>query len=368
MKNKSVCLLLIATLLIVACAVDVDMAEPTIEYPEFNPTPYEIVVPDDYPLAPNPADNPTTVEGIDLGRKLFYDPILSIDNSMACASCHLQENAFAEPLDVSFGVNNQKGTRNAMNLFNLAYMNQLTWGGSASSLEEQALEPVPNPIELDLPWDEAIEKLEESELYPPLFHSAFGETEITPELTTKAIAQFLRTIVSFSSKYDMILQGGFGVQFTDLEFDGRDIFFNENGIPGEAECIHCHGGSLFTDNMFHNNGLDEVASAADFTDIGLGATTMVLSDYGKFKTPTLRNIELTAPYMHDGRFATLEEVIDHYSTGVKNSPSLDPLIASPHTNLITLNFSEHEKNALVAFLKTLTDTVLINNEAYSNPF
>jgi len=365
--KKTVCVILFGALLIAACAVDVNLV-PEIDLPEFNPTPLAIEVPADYPVVPVPSDNPTTVEGVDLGRKLFYDNILSVDNTMACASCHLQSNGFAEPLKVSVGVEEQEGTRNAMNLFNLAYMNRLTWDGTAASLEEQALEPVRNPLELNLEWDQAIVKLEESELYPPLFHSAFGSSEITPDLTTKAIAQFLRTIVSFSSKYDLILQGGFGLQFTEAEFDGRDLFFNENGIPGEAECIHCHGGILFTDNAFHNNGLDELVSTGDFSDIGLGAITNTLSDNGKFKSPTLRNIELTAPYMHDGRFATLEEVIDHYSEGVKNSPSLDPLIASPHTNGITLNFNQDEKDGLIAFLKTLTDTVFINNEAYSNPF
>lgn len=331
-------------------------------------TPYTIEVPLDYPSPTQSDTNPTTEEGIALGRRLFYDPILSRDSSQACASCHLQEKAFSEDLAVSIGVEGEMGTRNAMNLFNLAYMNRLTWDGLAGSLEDQAREPVPNPLEQNIPWPEALVRLNAHPVYPEMFWDAFGSEEANIDLSTKAIAQFLRTIVSFTSKYDLAIIPGNGVNLSELEIDGLTLFNNENGIPGEAECIHCHGGILFTDNMFHNNGLDDASDPNDFDDIGLGGITNVLAEYGMFKTPTLRNIELTAPYMHDGRFATLEEVIDHYSSGIKNSPSLDPLIGSPFTNGVNINFTDDEKAGLIAFLKTLTDTVMINNEAYSSPF
>ncbi|MGB0839884.1 MAG: cytochrome-c peroxidase [Chitinophagales bacterium] len=337
-----------------------------------NPTAYEFNIP---PYMPNiqgyiPSDKPVTVEGVALGKKLFHDPILSIDYSMACASCHNQELAFTDDGEAfSTGVDGSIGTRNAMPLFNLAYHLQgLFWDGAAASLEEQALEPVPNPHEMNLPWEDAIARLMVAEDYRILFYEALGVTTITPEDVADALAQFERTLVSTTSKYDLALTPGSGIFLNDLEDTGRELFILE-ATAGGADCFHCHGdpGQLFTDNTFHNNGLDTAFDCADFEDKGLGGVTGDCNDNGKFKTPSLRNIALTAPYMHDGRFATLEEVIDHYSEGIHPSATLDPIIASKFgdgEDEFGLGLNDAKKEALIAFLHTLTDTAFINNPEF----
>ncbi len=320
----------------------------------FDPTPYLIEIPKGFPDMIIPDDNPMTVEGLELGKKLFYDPILSADNTQSCGSCHAQEFAFTDNgKRFSEGIDGSIGTRNSMNLINAAWMPDLFWDGRSSNLEEQALEPVPNPIEMHLEWIEAMKKLNNHDDYPDMFFKAFGTRDIDSMLVVKAIAQFERTMISSDSKWDKYLNGE--ATLSQSETKGFEIFFTEKG-----DCFHCHGTILFTDNLFHNNGLDSV-----FSDHGLAEVTANPNDIGKFRAPTLRNVFFTAPYMHDGRFETIEEVIDQYSEGVKWSPTIDPLMKQVGQGGIRLN--EEDKLNLIAFLKVLTDSTFVNNPDFSNP-
>ncbi len=300
-----------------------------------------------------PEDNPLTEEGIALGQKLFFDPILSANNTQACADCHRAPNAFTDPRQFSVGIDGSVGTRNSMPLFNLAwnYGEKFFWDGRANSLEEQILDPVTNPIEMANTWPNAVSALESDAMYPQLFEEAFGVTTIDSTLVTKAIAQFLRTLVSSNSKFDRYLLGE--VELTPSEENGLAIFLDEQ----RGDCFHCHGNPfnpLWTDNIFHNNGLDEF-----FEDRGLGRVTGDPRDDGKFKTPSLRNLAYTAPYMHDGRFETLDDVINHYSEGLVYSETIDPLMKKVGEGGVQL--SESDKADLKAFLLSLSDPSFINN-------
>ena len=303
--------------------------------------PYELVVPTGFPAPEIPPDNPLTIEGIALGERLFADPILSVDSTTACASCHLPAHAFSDPRPLSQGVGGLT-SRNSMPLFNLLWSPSFFWDGRAASLEDQALEPVQTPVEMGEDWDRVVAKLERHPEYPALFARAFGDAPINRQLVVQAIAQFERTLISADSKYDRWLAGQ--AEFTPQEERGFILFHTEEG-----DCFHCHVSPLFTDNEFHNNGLD-----LDPPDEGLAALTGKRFDRGKFKTPTLRNIEYTAPYMHDGRFQTLEEVVEHYDSGFHRIVLTDPLLlVRPNLDLIPA-----DKRALVAFLKTLSDPQL----------
>lgn len=314
-----------------------------------SPSPYEYVIPPGFPTNVNiPNDNPMTIEGVALGKKLFYDPILSGDNTQSCGSCHAQANGFSDENQFSEGIDGLLGDRNSPTIINAIWTPSFFWDGRAATLEEQALGPVPNPIEMHLEWTEAVIKLQANEEYPSLFEKAFETKSISKELVAKAIAQFERTLISANSRYDKWINGGDSL--SAAEERGYNIFFSEKG-----DCFHCHGGVLFTDNVFHNNGLD-----ANPVDIGLGKITENFNDNGKFKTPTLRNIEFSAPYMHDGRFATLEEVVEFYNTGTKFSNTIDPLIVFQG-----LQLTAQEKSDLVAFMKSLTDTEFLNNPNFS---
>ncbi len=300
-----------------------------------------------------PANNPLTEEGVALGEKLFFDPILSGNNTQACADCHNPQNAFTDEARFSDGINGNLGNRNSMPLFNLAwnYDNRFFWDGRVFSLEHQALEPVINPDEMNTTWPSVVSKLKADSEYPTLFKRAFGASEIDSVMVTKAIAQFERTLISADSKFDRYLnETG---TLTPEELNGLNVFMDET----RGDCFHCHGNPkspLWTDNSFHNNGLDET-----FTDLGLGKVTGDPSDNGKFKTPSLRNLAFTAPYMHDGRFATLEEVIDHYSEGLKNSATIDPLMKKVGQGGVQL--SDKDKTDLKAFLLSLSDGNFVNS-------
>lgn len=320
-----------------------------------DPTPYDLVIPEGFPDMEIPEDNPMTEEGVALGRMLFYDPILSADNTQSCASCHAQEFGFTDNgRQFSVGIDGIAGTRNSMPIINAGWMPSLFWDGSRVSLEDQAFEPIPNPIEMHQSWPEAVNKLKADPDYPDLFFDAFGTREIDSFLVVKAIAQFERILISSNSKWDRYLRGE--VQLTQAESKGFEIFFTEKG-----DCFHCHTTILFTDQIFHNNGLD-----ATHTDQGLFDVTGNANDIGKFKTPTLRNLDYTGPYMHDGRFETLEEVIDFYSHGVQFSPTIDPLMKQVQQGGIQL--TDDEKESLLAFLKTLNDPSFIENPEFSDPF
>lgn len=320
----------------------------------WNPTAYELIVPQGFPDILIPDENPMTEEGVALGRRLFYDPILSADDSQSCASCHIQSHGFAESSRFSTGVDGITGKRNAMALINAPWFRSLNWDGSAASLENQAFEPVTNPIEMHNTWPNAVEKLKAHSHYPDLFFDAFGTTDFDSTHVVKALAQFERTLISSNSKWDRYLRGE--VQLSQSESRGFEVFFSEKG-----DCFHCHSTILFTNNEFHNNGLNSV-----FADSGLFNVTGNPNDIGRFRTPTLRNVVFTAPYMHDGRFETLEEVIDFYSEGLQYSPTIDPLMKNVDEGGVRL--TEEEKFNLLAFIKTLTDSSFVNNPAFANPF
>jgi cytochrome c peroxidase len=330
-------------------------------------TPYTLDIPSHFPQMPIPDDNPMTVEGVELGRHLFYEKKLSRDNTISCASCHFQEHGFSDPSQFSVGVDGAVGDRQSMALVNLGWQTSFFWDGRAGTLEEQILEPIPNPVEMHQEWPDAIQKLVNDEKYPKMFARAFGETGISKEKVTKAIAQFLRTMISGQSKYDVMykFQNGLALtpheqqiweNITVEEWAGMDIFFSLSG----GDCLHCHDGPLMHVNIFSNNGLDMT-----FADEGRYLVTGNQNDKGRFKVPTLRNIELTAPYMHDGRFNTLDEVILHYSFGVVNSPTIDPMMEFAHQGGVQLDLQERE--LLKTFLKTFTDHTFISNPKFAPP-
>jgi len=318
-----------------------------------NPIPYVITIPPGFPTVLNtPADNPLTVEGIALGKKLFYDPILSGDNTMSCASCHAQAFNFSDHnKQFSKGITGAIGTRNAPALINLIWEPYFFWDGRAATIEEQVLSPVANPIEMHLSWTTAVAKVQSNAEYPDLFNKAFQTTTVTQDLITKAIAQFERTFISANSRFDRWVLNIDTLSASEKR--GYDIFYTEKG-----DCFHCHTTKLFTDNLFHNNALDAFPN-----DSGRAKVTRNSNDVGKFKTPTLRNIAYSAPYMHDGRFATLEEVIDFYSSGLQFSATVDPFMKKVNSGGVQLD--AQSKQDLINFLKTLGDPEYISNTAYS---
>lgn len=328
----------------------------------YTPVPYELKIPKlfaDKLIAPIiPADNTLTEEGVALGKRLFSDKILSGNGTQSCAHCHRQQEAFSHSAQFSEGANGSLGNRNSMPLFNLAWNfdERFAWDGKEFGLENQAIEPITNPIEMHGDLKQITKKLNEHDRYPALFQQAFGTATISTDLITKALAQFERTIISASSKFDKYLLGE--ATLTPEEQNGFNVFMDE----AKGDCFHCHGSNnnpLWTDNQFHNNGLD-----SNFSDLGLGAVTGDPKDNGKFKTPSLRNLTFTAPYMHDGRFNTLEEVIDFYSEGLKNSATIDPLMKKVNEGGVGL--SVQDKADLKAFLLTLTDEEFIKNPAFKN--
>lgn len=327
------------------------------------PTPSPLKIPklfEDNILNPViPINNLQTVEGIALGKKLFFDPILSGNNTQACADCHAPENAFTDSSRFSDGIDGVLGKRNSMPLFNLAwnYDEKFFWDGGVFSLEHQAFIPVSDPTEMKSSWTQLEQELQNHPQYPNLFQKAFGTLTIDSTLVTKAIAQFERTLISSNSKFDKYLLGE--TELTPEELEGFNVFMDET----RGDCFHCHGSDknpLWTDNIFHNNGLDET-----FTDLGLGAITGDPADNGKFKSPSLRNLAFTDPYMHDGRFTTLDEVINHYSEGLKNSSTIDPLMKKVSQGGVQL--SAQDKANLKAFLLSLSDYEFINNLDFTNP-
>jgi cytochrome c peroxidase len=314
-------------------------------------TPYPFQMGATFPIPDLPRDNPLTVERVELGKTLFFDKQLSINAAQSCADCHAPEKAFTDGRRTARGAEGDFGTRNAMPLFNLAWKKDFFWDGRAKSLRGQVLQPIQNPIEMHEPLTNLCVKLAATDKidYAKLFAAAFGSPEITAEKISLALENYLLTLTSFNAKFDRVLRGG--EKFTAEERRGFELFSTEydprRGQFG-ADCFHCHGGPLFQSQAFANNGADGA-----FTDIGREKVTGKASDRGKFAVPSLRNVELTAPYMHDGRFGTLEDVIRHYSTGVVRSATLDPNLAKHPDGGVPL--SDADQRALVAFLKTLTD-------------
>ncbi len=325
-----------------------------------------------------PAGNEMTNAGVLLGRHLFFDPILSADSTKSCGSCHGVDGNFTDNLATSPGIDGLLGKRSAMPLVDLVYAeNGLFWDGRSSTLEQQAFLPVEDPIELHDTWDNVEAKLQRSDIYPAMFRRAFGiqnTCNITRDLATMAIAQFERSLISMgNSKYDDVVFRNNGF-FTDSERRGFLFFFDEDDsgtfVP-DAECFHCHSAPLFTNNSYSNNGLTAFTdeTALDIEDLGRYEVTQREEDIGNFKVPSLRNIEFSAPYMHDGRFETLEEVLDHYLCGIQQSPTLHPLITNhcdPEDEVFFID--EQGKQDIIAFLLTLSDTTFFSNPEYQSPF
>lgn len=296
-----------------------------------------------------PEDNPLTEAGVALGRRLFHDARLSKGNVQSCATCHDTAKAFTDGQVVSVGASGQKGRRNAMPLVNLAWMKEFFWDGRAKSLREQVLMPIQDVHEMNEKLEHVVAKLESDCHYPQQFKAAFGSAGITAERLALALEQFLLTLISQESKFDRAARNLDNL--TAQERRGLHLFVTEHdparGLRG-ADCFHCHGGNLFSNHQFMNNGLAERAG-----DLGRMEVTGRETDRAKFKVPTLRNVALTGPYMHDGRFGTLEEVVEHYNGPLPRTRSLDPNLAKhPEAGL---GLSAEDKAALIAFLKTLTD-------------
>ena len=312
------------------------------------PMPYYVKVPQGFPDYFLEQQNALTNEGVELGKKLFFDPLLSKNRDVSCASCHLQSSSFSDSRALSIGTNGTTTTFHSMPIFNIAWMNEFFWDGRAKSREDQALQPVNNPLEMDLGWIEAVKRLSTDSEYPRMFKAAFGTSVIDSNLAAQAMVQYEMTLVSSETKFDAWLKGQ--ASYTPEEEMGRIIFNSERG-----DCFHCHGSILATDNSFHNNGLDGDADLKS----GLYSVTNDQSDFGKFKTPTIRNLAFTSPYMHDGRFQTLEQVVDFYSDSVQNNRNVDVLMKKANSGGLGLNSSE--KNALIAFMLTMTDSSFTRN-------
>lgn len=295
------------------------------------------------------SQNPLTKEKIALGRALFHDPLLSRNNTISCVSCHSQYNAFTHADHaLSHGIEDRIGNRNSPTLMNLAWQDKFMWDGAIHNLDMQSLAPISHPDEMDENLPNLIRKLQESPLYPAAFYAAYGDSTITGERILKSFSQFLLTLVSANSKYDQVKNGK--TIFTDQEKNGYAIF--------KKHCNSCHQEPLFTTNDFANNGLivDDYLK-----DYGRMSITKKPVDSLKFKIPTLRNIQFSMPYMHDGRFKRLSEVINHYTTGIQHSPTLAEKLQNP------IVLTSNEKVDLTAFLLTLTDKEFLFNRDFSFP-
>ena len=371
--RRVVGVLLAAGLLVAAaCKPDAELTTATPATP--GPTAYQLVVPPSITDAPRiPADNPLTNEGVALGRFLFYEKLLSADNSIACASCHQQDKAFTDSRAVSEGIFGQEGKRSAMSLANVMWADSLNWDFRFTRIEDQNRRPLTHPDEMGQALAVSVGKLQNSARYPPLFERAFGTRVITELLLLKALGQFQRTLISGRSKFDLSRQPGSGVTLTPDEEAGYALFATHpSGIPTYnrgGNCGDCHGsGGLFKTRLITsaNNGLDLFPA-----DSGIGGVTGREHDVAKFGVPSLRNIGLTAPYMHDGRFSSLEDVLDHYNEHIeRDSPNLarEFLTVSNINGAPSLLLTPDEKRKIILFLQTLTDTAFVQDRRFSDPF
>jgi len=311
-----------------------------------------------------PNNNQITDNGATLGRVLFYDNNLSRNNTISCASCHIQEHGFADPTALSTGFDGELTSRNSMGLANARFYEngRFFWDERAESLEEQTLVPIQDLVEMGMTLPELEDKLSELDYYVTLFTNAFGDEAVTSDRIALALSQFIRSMVSYESKFDEGLAQVNDIDdnfpnFTTSENRGKQLF-----MSNQTRCFDCHATNVFVGDDARNNGLD-----ATITDPGVGGITGNNNEQGEFKVPSLRNIALTGPYMHDGRFETLEDVIEHYNSGVQNNPNLDNRLTQGN-NVRRLNLSDDDKQALVDFLNTLTDDEFVNDEKYANPF
>ncbi|MFY0644199.1 MAG: cytochrome-c peroxidase [Bacteroidia bacterium] len=361
--NKVVYISISLLLLISACKKD--PSEDGVDRPYIT-TPYEMYIPSSLPPANFPDDNIPSVEGVELGRMLFYDPILSGDSTQSCADCHNQEFAFTDnELALSVGIRGLEGGRNSMPIFNLMWHRDgFFWDGRAELLRHQAVLPIQDELEMDETIGNLLAKLSEHPGYSTRFKQVFNVDEITEETVGLALEQFMMIIISGESKFDIGRTMQFS-NFTPSEMRGLESF-NAEAIENDSsntggDCFHCHGAPLFMIKGFMNNGLDTI-----FADVGRAKVTGDKNDEGKFKVPSLRNIEKSGPYMHDGRFNTLDEVLEFYANGAHfNSPNIN---ANMHALQNPVYLSPQTRADLIAFMKTLTDNNYLNNEDYTNPF
>jgi cytochrome c peroxidase len=299
-------------------------------------------------------NNPVTKEGFELGRALFYDPVLSADSSVACANCHQQARSFSDPVHrLSVGVNETIGVRNAPAIQNMAFQQHFFWDGGVKHLDFVPINAITSKIEMAETLSRVVSKLKRNSFYQRKFKSAFDSDEIDSQKMLYALSQFMNLMISANSRYDKYVRNEGEVLSAD-ETQGLKLF--------AAKCSTCHATDLFTDGSFRNNGLN----AAFELDSGRQRVSEDVADRGKFKVPSLRNIELTHPYMHDGRFKTLEEVLNHYSQSVIDSETLDPVLKQAGSLGITM--TEEEKAKIILFLKTLTDKDFVKDERFKNPF
>ena len=328
MRNVNALLGLITLLVLFASFTPIGL----LVYPSYFPKPHF-----------NFKEEPLTKDKIELGRALFYDPILSSDGTISCASCHSPYNAFAHTdHDLSHGINDQIGTRNAPALFNLAWQKNFMWDGASHHLDVQALAPISHPGEMNETIENVVKKLQSKSLYAPLFWKAFGDSTITGANTLKALSQFQLTLVSSNSKYDKVIVGQ--AEFSKQELQGYALF--------KQNCTSCHVEPLFSNYEFKNNGL-----AVDTTlkDVGRGKVTHLKTDSLLFKVPSLRNLSYTFPYMHDGRFEKLYEVLNHYTSGIVQHPTLSKELQKG------IVLTANQKTDLIAFLLTLNDETFVFN-------
>lgn len=344
------CTLLIFYFIVVfsffSCSDDV------IEPLEKGDEPFSLVKPNGFPdITFDITGNPITVNGIALGKKLFYEGRLSRNNTISCGFCHIQEYAFTHHgHNVSHGIDDRLGIRNAPPIQNMAFLSRFTWDGVGHSLDERSLVAITDVNEMDSSLPEAVGKLNADANYKKMFKAAFGDENITGERILKAISQFMYTMVSADSKYDKVKKGT--ASFTAEETQGMNLF--------QQKCASCHSGELFTDESFRNTGH---YYNPQFDDRGRYRVTLDWGDDMKFRVPSLRNIEYTAPYMHDGRFYSLDAVMNFYTDGVQNHANLDPELKKNGTLGITM--TAQEKQFIIAFLKTLSDPGFVSDKRFA---
>lgn len=296
--------------------------------------------------------NPITENGYQLGRRLFYDGRLSRDGTISCAECHSQPYAFTHHGHaISHGIDNKIGLRNAPAIQNTAWMKSFFWDGGVFDLDLFSIAPITNPVEMDESLSNVLDKLRKDDSYKAQFKAAYGSEEINTERFLKALSQFMNALVSANAPYDQYKRKENGVSLSNDQLEGMRIF--------EQKCSSCHAGELFTDQTFRNNGLEPFRKDPD---TGRAHVTGLASDEFKFKVPSLRNIGFTAPYMHDGRFGTLEEVLEHYNSGVVKTPNLDPLLQDGGIPLNSM-----ERRQIIAFLNSLNDESFIKDERFAAP-
>ncbi|MFI8377900.1 cytochrome-c peroxidase [Leeuwenhoekiella sp. NPDC079379] len=339
---------LLGILIFMSCTTNDDS-----EYSELDEN-LELNIPANFPeMSYNLTSNPPTKNGFELGKKLFYDGNLSANGFISCGFCHEQSSAFTHHgHQFSHGINDLEGTRNTPAIQNMAFLSEFAWDGATSHLDLFPIIPITNEVEMGETLSNVLAKLKNDSEYQRLFASAFTDGEVNNENFLKALSQFMVMMISSNSKYDKYVRNEEGGDFSAIEKTGLDLF--------KSKCASCHKTDLFTDSAFRNNGLPPYP---DINDVGRAEVSGSVADNYKFKVPSLRNVALTAPYMHDGRFGSLASVLNFYNSGVQDSETLDPILKQNGKLGIALN--AEDQKALIAFLQTLTDTEYINDKRFS---